>query len=226
MIASPLATMLIYWLVFSVGLKVRPAEGVSFLLFLICGMIPWLTFNEALMTSVNSITGAPHLVKKIAFPTILLPFMHLLVSLIPHFTMLVVLQIILFLKAMPFSWNFLLVFYYMGALYFLCMGISWFVASIGVFSRDVSQGLTIVLGFGFWLTPIVWPPSMLGDYVGWLIFNPLNYIVDGYRDAFLNTGSFWDNGFKHLVFWAICIPIFLIGEWVFRKLQRDFVEVL
>lgn len=176
MIGNPLATILIYWLVFSVGLKVRPTGGVSFLLFLICGIIPWLTFNETVMTCVKALTGAPHLVKKIAFPTSILPVVHLLVTMVPHLAMLGILLIILSLKGVPFSWAFLKVFYYMGALYIMCLGIGWLVASVNVFSRDVANILSIVLGFGFWLTPIVWPPSMLGEHASWLMLNPLYYI--------------------------------------------------
>lgn len=226
MIGNPLATIFVYWLVFSVGLKVRPTGGVSFLLFLICGIIPWITFNETVMTCVKAVTGAPHLVKKISFPTIILPIVHLLVTTVPHLAMLGVLQIILALKGMPFSWNFLQVFYYMFALYILCLGIGWLVSSVNVFSRDVANGLSIVLGFGFWLTPIVWPPSMLGDYASWLMLNPLYYIVDGYRDAFLGTGYFWDKGVEHLAFWVICLTLFFAGGRIFQKLQPDFAEVL
>jgi len=226
MIVHPLATITIYWLVFSVGLKVQPSSGLPFVIFLVCGIVPWLTFNETVMASTNAVTGAPHLVKKVAFPTSVLPVVHLLVSMVSHSIMLAILLVMLAVNGIPFSWAFLQALYYLGALYVLCLGIGWLVASINVFSRDVANGLSVILSFWFWLTPIVWPTSMLGKHAGWLMLNPLYYIIDGYRDAFLGGASFWDKGVEHLVYWTICLVILIAGGRTFRKLQPDFAEVL
>lgn len=226
MVGHPLATITIYWLVFSIGLKVEPSGDVPFVVFLVCGIVPWLTFSESLMSSVNAITGAPHLVKKVAFPTSILPVVHLLVSMVSHLAMLVILLVLLILNGVPFSWGALQAVYYLGALYVLSLGIGWLVASVNVFSRDVANGLSVVIGFWFWLTPIVWPASMLGEYSQWLMLNPLYYIVDGYRDAFLGGGVLWDKGVEHLAYWGICLILFVAGGRTFQKLQPEFAEVL
>ena len=225
-VAHPLATITIYWLVFSVGLKVQPSGDVPFVVFLVCGIVPWLTFNETLMASVNAVTGAPHLVKKVSFPTSILPVVHLLVSMVSHSVMLVILLAMLVLNEIPFSWAFVQAFYYLGALYMLCLGIGWLVASVNVFSRDVAHALSVILGFWFWLTPIVWPPSMLGEHAGWMMLNPLYYIVQGYRDSFLGGAPVWEMGVEHLAYWGICLALFIAGGRVFQKLQPEFAEVL
>src|ERR1051325_9220141 len=63
-ILHPLATIIIYWFVFSVGFKAKGPSGTPFVLYFVSGLVPWLLFNNTIMTSVSAVTASPHLVKK------------------------------------------------------------------------------------------------------------------------------------------------------------------
>ena len=94
-ILSPLSFMFVYWFVFSIGFRIRPDGEVPFILVFLTGLIPWSLLNETLTTSVNSIVSNPHLVKKIVFPTQILPVANLLASMITHVIMLTILFVVM-----------------------------------------------------------------------------------------------------------------------------------
>ncbi|MBO94489.1 MAG: teichoic acid ABC transporter permease [Opitutales bacterium] len=226
-VIHPLVMVGIYWLVFSVGFKVRPGGDVPFIVFFVCGLVPWLVFQEILTMSVNAITKSPHLVKKVVFPVEVLPVVSLLVSLATKVVMLVILLAMITVHSLPWSWLFLQSLYYLIALNIFALGLGWLVSSINVFYRDMGHGVTVIVGLWFWLTPVVWPPSMIPDrFEAWMWLNPMYYIVNGYRDTFLYSIPVWDRGFEHLWFWTICLFFFVLGGRIFQRLQPEFAEVL
>ena len=80
----------------------------------------------------------------------------------------------------------------------------------------------------FWLTPIVWKPEMLGKYRSFLKFNPMYYIVQGYRSSFLPThyAGLWRDWRFGAYFWVVTLAMLAFGGLVFKKLKPDFPEVL
>ena len=72
-ITHPLALVVIFWFVFSVGFKAQGPGNTPFVLYFVSGLVPWLMFNEVLGASTNGVTGNVHLVKKTIFPTEILP---------------------------------------------------------------------------------------------------------------------------------------------------------
>lgn len=227
LVIQPAAQVAIYALVFSVGLKIKPANDIPFILFFVCGLLPWLTFQESLNLSVSAITRSPHLVCKVRFPTEILPVISLLVCLVTFTVLLVALMILLAVYGMTWSWIFLQGLYYLAALEFLALGLGWLLSALNVFIRDTSQGVTVVLGLWFWLTPVVWPSSMIPEYLRfWALFNPMSYVVEGFKDTFLYRIPLWERGVEHVIFWGICLSLFFIGGRVFQRLQPDFAEVM
>lgn len=226
-IVNPLMMVLVYWFVFSVGFKVKPAGDIPFIVVFLSGLIPWLTFSETLSISTNVLTANPHLVTKTIFPTEILPVSCLLASLSTHIIMLVILSIILLINDISLSiYNFQF-FYYLIALSIFALGLSWILSAANVFWKDISHGLGVVLNIWFWFTPIVWDIAMLPPKYRFIIkLNPFFYIVDGYRSAFVYHESVFQNALIAIYFWAVAIATFLLGVFVFKKLKSEFAEVL
>jgi len=229
-VVHPLAIILIYWFIFSKGLKVQPAGGVPFIIAFLCGLIPWTAFAETLSASTHTITGNVYLVKKTLFPTEVLPFVHLLASMISHLIMLTILAVLLLANGFGFSFYNLQFFYYLIGMSIFAVGLGWMVSALNVFYRDVGQILAVVLNLWFWLTPVVWPEDLILRLPGlWRIFpklNPLYYVVHGYRASFYLNEPFWSNWKLGLYFWVVALGMFAVGGWVFRRLKPDFPEVL
>ena len=226
-VINPLMMIFVFWFVFSVGLKIQPVGNVPFIVVFLCGLIPWTMFSETLMANTNSITGNSHLVKKMVFPTEILPIVNLVASLISHGIMLTILIVLLLFTKIPFSiYNFQFL-YYLLALSVFTLGLSWCFSAINVFYRDVGQIISVVINMWFWLTPIVWLIDMVPKEYQYIIkLNPIYYIVEGYRSAFIYHVPFWVNYRWGIYFCSLSLFFLIIGGLIFRKLKPEFADVL
>ena len=224
---QPMVTILVFWFVFEVGLRNTSVKGVPFLIWLVCGLVPWFFFSDAWVSASHSLLEYSYLVKKVVFRVSFLPFVKLLSSSFVHGVFLLILFILCLLFHIPLRFAMLQVFYYSIALACLAMALSLFTTSVLPFFRDLGQIITIVLQFGMWLTPIMWSDALLPPSLHWAIFvNPLNYIVDGYRGAVLRGEWFWQRPYQTLYFWSFVLVAGGFGAFVYRKLRPHFADVL
>lgn len=226
-ILNPLLQLLVFWVVFGIGLRMQTEVGQPFVLVLFCGLIPWMTFNEALNSAASSITGRAYLVKKIAFPLEILPLTHLVAALFAHGVLLAILMVMLAGYRIYPGWGLVLLPYYLIAMCALAAGFSFLLAASAVFYRDVLQGLGVILNIWFWLTPIVWPPTMLSEKYRFLLdFNPFNYVVVGFRNCLLSAPLTIPDVLPTVYFWAVVAVIWILGTGVFMRLKPSFADVL
>ena len=224
---QPLMTMLVFWFVFQVGFKNPPVQDAPFILWFAAGYIPWIFFNDGIISSSNCLFEYHYLVKMIKFPIANLPFIKILSSLFIHIFFIAFLFVLYSIYGYAFSPMWLQAFYYTACLMFLMVGLSWIVSSVTVFFKDFSQIVNIILQLGFWATPIFWAPaSMNQGVVNVLKFNPLYYIVEGYRDSFINHEGFWEKPTLSIYFWIVSVIVFVIGIFLFRKLKPHFADVI
>ena len=226
-IINPLMMMFVFWFVFSVGFKVQPVGNIPFVVVFFCGLIPWTTFSETLMSSTTAITRNSNLVTKTIFPTEILPIVCLVASLISHGVMLVILVVLLLINHVSFSLYSFQFLYYLVALSIFSLGLSWFFSAVNVFYRDAGQILGVVLNMWFWFTPIAWGIEIMPEEYRYIIkLNPIYYIVEGYRCSFISHIPLWNSYELGIYFWTVCLLLFIIGGLVFRKLKLEFADVL
>ena len=225
---QPMMTLAVFWFVFSYGLKIKsPAEGVPFVLVLFCGLVPWMSFNEALSGGANAILDHRYLVKKIAFPLEILPAVPFVTAAIVHIFMLVLLSAILMSYGIWPTALTLQVAYFFLAMCAFCISLSWILAALNVFHRDVGQALGVILMMWFWLTPIVWPLEVLPATARWIVeLNPMVYVVEGYRQSLLYAEPAWHDWTGALYFWGVTAFLSLLGPIVFHRLKPHFADVL
>lgn len=225
---QPLVTILIYWFVFQVGFRSgsRP-DGIPYIIWLICGIVPWFFFSEAVGAATHTLWEYSYLVKKVVFDVQILPTIKIISALFIHLFFVGFTLIMLGLYGIPFSIVNLQVIYYMGAMIFLILGISMITSSITVFFKDMGQIVSILIQIGFWMIPIVWSPETIpAQYMKLFKLNPMYYIVEGYRDTFINHVWFWNRYNQTIYFWIVSIVIFGIGYKLFKKLKPHFADVL
>jgi lipopolysaccharide transport system permease protein len=227
-VIHPIVLLVSYTFIFSFifGLRPRPDTGTtSFPLFLFCGILPWLFFQETLQRSSTVIIENANLVTKTLFPSEILPLVVLFSGFVNHLIGFSILLVIIFFTLGKVSLFILLIPVYVFLLMLFTLGVSWFVSSLNVFVRDVSQVLTVILTFWFYFTPIIYSIDQLPRQLAFLIrFNPLAHVVIGYRDCLLRMQT---PDLRILaVFGATALAVFIVGGIFFRKTKRDFVDVL
>lgn len=224
---QPIVTVLVYWFVFQVGFRSAPIENFPFVLWLVAGIVPWFFFSEALLNATNSMLEYSYLVKKVVFKISILPVVKIISSLFVHIFF-VGFTILLFMLYgyMPNIYAIQVV-YYTLCMFVFVLSISYATSAIVIFFRDLGQIINIFMQVGMWMTPIMWSYNMVAEPYRWILkINPMYYIVEGYRDAFINHIWFWDKFGETAYFWFVAIGLFGIGGLIFKRLKIHFADVL
>jgi lipopolysaccharide transport system permease protein len=105
------------------------------------------------------------------------------------------------------------------------LGAAWLVASLGVFLRDLAQGITLVLMAWMYLTPIIYPETIVPErYRPFINLNPFTALVRSYRRIFLEgLPPDWTS----LAYFSfVAAVLFVFGYWWFAKTRRNFADVI
>jgi lipopolysaccharide transport system permease protein len=227
-IMNPLLLMLTYFYVFGVILKSRfpgdPSRS-GFALYFLAGMLPWLAFSEAVGRSPSVMLEHRNFVKKVVFAVETLPVNLVASGLVSGlFAALLFCAVLLVVRhGIPLTVLWLPVLLIPQLLF--TAGLSWFLAALGVFVRDLGQILGFLLTIWFFATPICYPEeSMPAALAPMLAKNPMYVLVRGYRAIFLQShapafGSLWK-------FWLLAAVVFVLGHAWFYKLRKSFADLL
>ena len=231
---QPVITILVYWFVFEKGFKPDPvnnAAGVTvpFVLWLTAGMVPWFFFSDALSGGTRALLDYSYLVKKVVFRIDILPIVKVVSAVFVHLFFLAFAVLLYALYGYYPDLYTLQIIYYSLCLFVLVLGINYFTSAVVVFFRDLNQVINIVLQVGVWVTPIMWNMDTMDIspvIKNILKLNPLYYIVQGYRDAFIGKIAFWERPGLTAYFWGFTIVCTLFGTYIFKKLRMHFADVL
>jgi len=194
---------------------------------LVISILVWQFLASCLGDSLNAILGSSNLVTKTAFPRASLPVSIVLANLVNFALTLLVL--------VPF-----LVFYRsdFGALYWLplivltnvvlCIGFSLIVSVSNVFLRDTEHILSVVMLAWFFLSPVVYPMSLLAGYPSWThvvyFLNPMSGLIVAYRNVF--TSLDYVSPWLMMISFSVCWLIGLLGAWVFHTMDPKLGDEL
>lgn len=224
---QPIVTIFVFWFVFALGMRTESVQGVPFLVWLVCGLVPWFYFSESLAGASNSLIEHSYLVKKVVFSVGLLPAVKIMSSFFVHMIFLLLLFALMGVTNIRPSITNLQIIYYAFATTALAAALASVTTAIVPFFRDLSHVITIGLQFGMWLTPIMWDDSRLPENLRWVLFlNPVTYIVEGYRDAILRSTWFWEKPAETIYFWGFVFFVGVLGRILFKRLRPHFADVL
>lgn len=227
-----LAQLLIYTYVFGVVLQVRislaqvPENNFVFGLWLFAGLISWNAFVVGISQASLTVTSQPDLVKKVVFPLALLPLVPILAAFLESSLGLLILVLLVGFVLQKVFWTLLLLpLVWLPQLLFT-VGLGYWCAGLTVFVRDIPQTLGVILNLWFYLTPIVYPASVIpAEIRAWILrLNPLAAIAESYRDCIL-VGQLQHSGELTLALIISCV-VFASGLWSYRKLKPAFADVL
>lgn len=227
-LAQPLLLMLAYWFVFGIVLQTRfdnKSDSSTYVLFFLCGMLPWLAFSEALGRAPNVILEHRNFVKKLVFPVEILPVNLVFSGVVSSGLALIVYLFFLMATRERIPPEALWIPVLLIPQLMLTLGMCWGWAAIGLFARDLSQVNGFLLTLIFFLTPICYPTEKLPPAaVAILQKSPIYKLVGEYRLLFISEKApDWPVMAQLL---AMSVVIFYLGYGVFRKLRPSFPDVL
>ncbi|MGA9164525.1 MAG: ABC transporter permease [Thiobacillus sp.] len=226
---NPVLMLVVYTFVFSVVFKARWAGGsdskTEFALLLFAGLVVFNLFSECINRAPGLVLGNVNYVKKVVFPLEILPVValgsagfHMLVSL------LVWLIFYLIFFGIPHATIIFLPVIFLP-LILMTMGISWLLASLGVYLRDVAQIIGVVTTVLMFLSPIFYPIVALPEeYRPLMQINPLTYVIEQTRDVMI-----WGKSLNWSV-WVVYSLLSSLTAWLgfawFQKTRNGFADVV
>lgn len=226
---QPIVTILVYWFVFSVGLKAGMVSDYPFVLYLVSGIVPWFFFQDSLNGGTNALIEYNYLVKKVVFKISILPIVKIISALFVHVFFVAFALLLCACYGYTPSLYTLQIIYYSVCTFLFVLGLVYATSAIVIFFRDLTQIISIFLQVGVWLTPIMWDINMLSSHP-WLIklfkLNPMYYVVTGYRDSMLGHVGIWNHTSWTIYFWVVTILLFGLGSVIFKRLKPHFADVL
>lgn len=226
---NPVFMLLVYTFVFSVIFKARWNAGsdskTEFALVLFAGLLVFNLFAECIGRAPNLILSNVNYVKKVVFPLDVLPWISLGSALFhTAISILVWLIAYVILFGTPHATIIWLPFVLLPSVLFI-MGLSWALASLGVYLRDVSQFIGIFITTLMFLSPIFYPATALPEaYRHWLYLNPMTPAIEMARDV-----MFWGkqpDWALWLIYTVSAAAIAWLGFAWFQKTRKGFADVL
>lgn len=228
--ATPLALLLVYTFVFSIIFQARwpgmdSGSHAEFALALFSGLIAFNIFSETVLAAPRLIVSNPNYVKKVVFPLEILPVSILGSALLNALFSLVILLVGELIVRGGIPWTLPLLPLMALPLVLLCLGLGWFLASIGVYVRDITHLLNVVVQMLFFLTPIFYPIEAIPYPYRYIIYvNPLTFIVNHFRRVALwgQTPDWLEFGLMLVLTGLIC----LLGYIWFMKSKKTFGDIV
>ena len=219
---NPILFSIVLIIAFKIFLRIQ-MENYAF--FFLSALFPWTWFSASVTISTGTLIGNVNLLKRIRFPR--------------HFLILAVVlaQLVNFIFALPilvaFSWyyakgpslNWVLSIPILVTIQFgITTGICLIISMINAYFRDMEYIVGIAINLLFWMTPIIFPLNAIPEkYRSYLIFNPLTYLINSWRDIFMSNLIDWHNiGIAFLT----SILVLFLGILIFRSLGKRLDEVI
>ena len=197
----------------------------DYALYLFCGLLPWSMFQESVQQSANTIVVHSNLVKRVVFPLEALPAAQVFAALGNQLfaTIALLIASVIIRQQLEVTALWLPVLLIPQILF--ALGAAWLIASLGVFLRDIAQGVTLLLMAWMYLTPIIYPESIVPEQFRTLIdLNPFTRLVRSYRHIFLDGSAPDWPGLAY--FSAVALLVFLFGYWWFARTRKSFADVV
>ena len=221
-ILNPLAQMAIYTFVFSVVFRF-PTE-IPYPLFLFAALLPWTLFQGVITSTTTSLVVNEVLLKKVAFPREIIPYSALAAKLIDFVFASLIFITLMFWYGVSFSGYSLLFIPLFLIQLILMAGLSLLLSTFNLFYRDIQYMTSLVLMVWMYLTPVVYPLSLVPSEYIWLYkLNPMVGIIEGYRSVLF--------GFpleQTIIYWSlgISLTVFILGFLVFKKSEKVFADIV
>lgn len=224
-IFQPFAAMLIFTLFFGKFAKI-PSDNIPYPVFVYVGLLLWNYFSFGLSHSSESMVSNANIIQKIYFPRLIIPISSSLIGLIDFaIASLILIGLMAYYRFIP---NITIVIYLplLILITFLSsVGLGCFFASVNVKYRDIRYVIPFFIQMFMFLTPVIYPISILGAKFKWLFsLNPMSGVIEAARSVvFGNRVVDW-----HFLSISITVSLvlFIFGIMYFRKTERYFADII
>ena len=221
---QPFFTMIVFTLIFG-GLAKMPSEGIPYPLFSYSGLLLWTYFANSVGQSGNSLVANSSFISKIYFPRLFIPTSTCLAGLVDYcIAMIILVFMMVYYQFMP-NISIIILPLVVFVTFILASGMGYWLSSICVKYRDIQFILPFFISLLMFTTPVIYPPSMVGEQYQWLLtLNPMTGLIDAHRACLLGHQSV---DFATLgVSIVISSVIFVTGIIYLKNTEKYFADLI
>lgn len=222
----PLLTMLVMTVVFTKIAKLPSSGPIPYALLVFAAMLPWQFFATALTESSNSVVGNSNLISKIYFPRLIVPGSSVMTAFVDFVITLAVMALLMVWYRFAPDWRLVTLPLFVGLAFGAAFGAGLLLCALTVRYRDFRQVVPFVVQFGLYISPVGFSSDKIAEE--WRLpfsLNPMVGTIDGFRWALLRGESaIWWPGLAVSV--VVTCALCLLGVWYFRRMERDFADVI
>lgn len=224
-ILQPFIMMVVFTIVFG-KMADMPSDNIPYPVFSYAGLLLWNVFSTSLSSASGSLISNINIVQKVYLPRIILPVASIVVSLVDFFFAFLIFGGILgYFKFLPNFSGLIFLPLLLLITVFASAGLGLFFAALNVKYRDVRYALPFFIQLLIFVTPVIYPVSVVPKAYQWLLaLNPMTGVIETFKAAFLGTNS---------VNWAtlgisagMAILFLIFGLWYFLRTERTFADLI
>ena len=222
-VIQPVATTVVFTVIFGRLAKID-SDGLPYALFAFCGMVPWTFFANALNEGVTSLVKNTEMISKVYFPRLVLPLSAIAAKLVDLTIASVLLAGMMAAYGVVPGPGVVVLPLLFAIMLLSGVGLSLWLGALAVQYRDVAYGLNFAVQILMYLTPVVYPASLIPDKFRWIYgLNPMAGVIEGLRSALLGSPAMpWD---LIAVGSATAAALAVTGMLYFRRMERLFADV-
>jgi lipopolysaccharide transport system permease protein len=224
-VLQPLSLMVVFTVFFSWFARIE-SDGIPYPLFSYAALLPWTFFSTSLSFAIPSLIANSNIITKIYFPREVIPLSAVMAALLDFLIASGAFVLLLIAYRMPPSWNLIFIVPIVAIQLLFTVGVSLLLSAFTVLYRDVRHTLPLVIQIWMFVTPILYPASVVPErWRAWYFsLNPMAAIIDGYRRAILQHQP---PQLDYLLLAAVvsCLLVWA-GYKYFKHLEREFADIV
>lgn len=227
-VLNPAIQIFTYWFAFGLGIRNGDdVDGINFFQWMIAGLVVWFFISPCITAGVNSIHKKNKIITKMKFPVSILPTMVVLKETFNHLCMLTIVYIILLFGGIRPHLTNLQIIYYIFCTILFSISLAMITSVLNMFTRDVKKIVQVSMRMLLYATPILWTmekmPIILQNIMK---YNPIYFVVNGYRNSLFYHKPLFTNLNEHLFFWGLVIVMFLVGSKLMYSFKHKFIDFI
>lgn len=217
---NPLLQVMVYAIVFPYIMRIKTE---NYLIFLICGIIPWTWFLTSITNGTTCVITNGALIKKVYFPRTILPISIVTSGMINFLISCLIILILVLISGLGLSWHLVFLPLLVIIQYVVLLAFVFLLSAINVYIKDVEYIVTFIVNMAFYATPVLYSTEMFSGWFLWVFkLNPMAHLINAYRDIFYvhqvpQIGNL-------LIVLGVGLIALILCYLAFNKLEKRFAE--
>ncbi len=232
-VMKPLFQLFVYWFAFTIAMNRSPVYGdVPFFVFAMVGFCPWCFMSDCVSRGSKCIRDNRQFVNKISFPVSTITTYTTMSKFYVHIFLFACAYIYLLCSGFTPTVYHLQIIGYSVLMFLFFWALTWSLAPMCAFSKDLESFITTIMSGLFWLSGVCFDSYSVNDRFirKALLFNPMTYFSNGYRKALIYDQWFFEGNYhpeyENLIFLCEFVLVIALGIFNYNRLRKRLPDVL